>query len=167
MTKILLFLVGCALVLTAFALTWPWIAPGYAAVQIFLVRPLVAADLRLSVEGDGIAIYRAGGEQSLVRRDFLSFGGVGLTLALWLLTPGLAWRRRLLWGATGLSFLFCFHVLVLWGLVVFVQAVESGHAGGLYTLLYGFIAVSDWVVPVVLWGIVLMGYRFSGSGAIP
>lgn len=167
MTKIFLFLVGCALVLTAFALTWHWTAPGYAALQIFFVRPLVAADLRFSVEGDGIAVYGAQSEKSLVRRDFLSFGGVGLTLVLWLLTPGLAWSRRLLWGATGLSLLFCFHVLVLWGLIAFAQAVESGHAGGLYTLLYSFIAVSDWVVPALLWGIVLMSYRFSESRAAP
>ncbi len=165
MTKIFLFLVGCALVLAAFALTWPWTAPRYAALQVFFVRPLVAADLR--VEGDGIAVYGTQSEKSLVRRDFLSFGGVGLTLALWLLTPGLAWSRRLLWGATGLAFLFCLHVLALWGVIAFAQAVESGHAGGLYTLLYSFIAVSDWVMPVLLWGGVLMSYRFSGSRATP
>jgi len=165
--KALLFLVGCTLVLTAFTLTWRWAAPWYAAAQIFCVRPLIAADLRLRVEADGIAVYGVQSEQSLVRRDFLSFGGIGLTLALWVLTPGLVWSRRLLWGTVGLALLFVFHVLVLWGLIAFAQVVGSGQGMGLPTLLYSFIAVSDWVVPVLLWGIVLISHRFSGSRAMP
>jgi hypothetical protein len=151
----------------AFALVWRWVAPGYSGLQIFFVRPLTTADLRFAIETDGIAVYHSRSERPLVHRDFLSFGGIGLTLALWLLMPGFSWKRRLLWGSIGVVLLFFFHVLVLWGLIAFAQAVESGQTGGVHTLLYSFIAVSDWIVPVLVWGTVMTYYRLTGSGATP
>lgn len=165
MTKIVLFLIGCALVLTAFALVWPLVAPLYAQLQVFCVQPLLNPELRLAVDFEGTAVYRDG--KFLTRREFLSFGGLGLTLALWLMTPGFSWRRRILWTALGLIILFFWHVLGLWGLIAFAEALEAKRAGGLMTLLYSVIAVGDWVMPVVLWGAVLIYYRFWGSGAAP
>ncbi len=165
MTKIALFVIGCAGLLTAFALIWPLMAPLYAQLQVFFGQYGLGPELHLRVDSEGIAIYRNG--KFLTRREFLSFGGLGLTLALWLMTPGFPWKRRLLWTVLGLLVLFFWHVLGLWGLIAFAQAIERGQGGGLYTLLYSVIAVGDWVVPVVLWGIVLISYRFSGSGAIP
>lgn len=165
MTKIVLFLIGCALVLTAFALVWPLVAPLYAQLQVFCVQPLLNPELRLAVDSEGIAVYRDG--KFLTRREFLSFGGLGLTLALWLMTPGFSWKRRILWTALGLIILFFWHVLGLWGLIAFAEALEAKRAGGLMTLLYSVIAVGDWVMPVVLWGAVLIYYRFWGSGTAP
>ncbi len=165
MTKIVLFLIGCALVLTAFALVWPLVAPLYAQLQVFCVQPLLGSELRATVDSEGIAVYRD--EKFLTRREFLSFGGLGLTLALWLMTPGFSWKRRILWTALGLIILFFWHVLGLWVLIAFIQALEVKRAGGLMTLLYSIIAIGDWVMPVVLWGAVLLSYRFWGSGAAP
>lgn len=165
MTKIVIFLIGCALVLTAFALVWPLVAPLYAQLQVFCVQPLLNPELRLAGDSEGIAVYRDG--KFLTRREFLSFGGLGLTLALWLMTPGFSWKRRILWTALGLIILFFWHVLGLWGLIAFAEALEAKRAGGLMTLLYSVIAVGDWVMPVVLWGAVLIYYRFWGSGAAP
>lgn len=165
MTKIVLFLIGCALVLTAFALVWPLVAPLYAQLQVFCVHPLLNPELRLTIDSEGIAVYHGG--RFLTRREFLSFGGLGLTLALWLMTPGFSWKRRILWTALGLIILFFWHVLGLWGLIAFAEALEAKRAGGLMTLLYSVIAVGDWVMPVVLWGAVLIYYRFWGSGAAP
>ncbi len=163
MTKIVLFVVGCALVLTAFALVWPLAAPLYAQLQVFCAQPVLSSELHLSIDTDGIAVSR--GEKLLTRREFLSFGGLGLTLALWLLTPGFSWKKRILWGTFGFVLIFFWHVLGLWGLIAFAEALERGQGGGLMTLLYSVIAVGDWVVPVVLWGAVLISYR--GSGAAP
>lgn len=165
MTKIVLFLIGCALVLTAFALVWLLAAPLYAQLQVFCVQPLLNPELRLAGDSEGIAVYRDG--KFLTRREFLSFGGLGLTLALWLMTPGFSWKRRILWTVLGLIILFFWHVLGLWGLIAFAEALEAKRAGGLMTLLYSVIAVGDWVMPVVLWGAVLIYYRFWGSGAAP
>lgn len=163
--KIALFLVGCAVTLTMFALVWPLVAPTYAQFQVFCVQPLLSSELHVAVDSGGIAVYHGG--KLLTRREFLSFGGLGLTLALWLMTPGLSWKRRILWTALGLMLIFLWHVLGLWGLIAFAQALEAQRAGGLMTLLYSVIAVGDWIVPVVLWGAVLLAYRFRGSGASP
>lgn len=163
MIKIALFFVGSAVILAAFALAWPPVAPTYAQLQIFWVKPLVNTELHLTVDSEGIAVYRD--EKFLTRREFLSFGGLGLTLALWVMTPGLPWKRRILWTTLGLVTIFLWHVLGLRGLIAFAEAVEGGQGGGLMTLLYSVIAVGDWVVPVVLWGAALLYYR--GSGAAP
>jgi len=165
MTKIVLFLVGCAIALTVFALVWPWLAPAYARAQIFCAQLVLSPELRLTVDAEGIAVYRDG--KFLTRREFLSFGGLGLTLALWLMTPGLSVKRRILWTAVGMGLLFLWHVVGLWGLIAFAQALEAKRAGGPMTLLYSVIAIGDWIVPVVLWGIILLGYRLRGSGATP
>lgn len=159
--RTLFFLVGGALVLLLFALVWGWLAPSYARLQILFARPCVVPQLHFTVDDAGIAVSE--GDRSLVRRDFTSFGGLGLTLALWLCTPGLAWKRRLLFTILGLVALFFLHVGVLLGLIAFAQAVESGRAGGFYTLLYGFLAVSDWVVPILFWGLVSLRYRAPGA----
>lgn len=161
--RAIFFLAGCTVILLVFAFVWPYLAPSYAWMQIRLARP--APSLQFAVDAEGIAVYQ--GDKSLVRQDFTSFGGLGLTLALWLVTPSLGWRRRLLFTMLGLVLLFFFHVLVLWSLIAFAQALESGRAVGLYTLLYSFIAVSDWVVPVLFWGLVGLRYLSSGSGATP
>ncbi len=165
MTKIVLFLVSCAVVLTVFALVWPLAAPLYAQLQVFCVQPLLSPELHLAVDSEGIAVHRD--EKLLTRREFLSFGGLGLTLALWLMTPGFSWKRRIPWTALGLIVLFFWHVLGLWVLIAFAEAVEAQRAGGLITLLYSLVAVGDWIVPVVLWGAVLIYNRFWGSGAAP
>ena len=162
MVKIVLFLIGCALVLTAFALVWPLVAPLYAQLQVFCVRPVLSSELRVAVDSEGIAVYHR--EKFLTRREFLSFGGLGLTLALWLMTPGVSWRRRIFWTALGLVLIFFWHVLGLRGLIAFAEALERGQGGGLMTLLYSVIAVGDWVVPVVLWGAVLI-YRAGDDKA--
>ena len=161
MMKIVLFLIGCALVLTAFALVWPRAAPLYTQLQVFCVQPVLSSELRVAVDSEGIAVYH--GEKFLTRREFLSFGGLGLTLALWLMTPALSWKRRILWAALGLGTIFLWHVVGLRGLIAFAEALERGQGGGLMTLLYSVIAVGDWVVPVVLWGAVLIYYRGSGT----
>ncbi len=163
MTKIVLFLGGGAVILIAFALVWPRVAPMYARAQIFCAQ--ITPELHITIDAEGIAVYR--NEKLLTQREFLSFGGLGLTLALWLMTPGFSWRRRLLWTALGLILLFFWHVLALHGLIAFAQALERGQGGGLMTLLYSVIAVGDWIVPVALWGAVLLYYRFWGSEAIP
>ncbi|MCL6642984.1 MAG: hypothetical protein K6T71_06660 [Candidatus Bipolaricaulota bacterium] len=162
-SRIVLFLVGCAVVLTVFALVWPLVAPAYAQLQIFCVKPFVSAELRL--DASGIAVYH--NEKFLTRREFLSFGVVGLTLALWLMAPGFSWKRRILWAALGLIVLFFWHVVGLWGLIAFAQAVEAKRAGGLMTLLYSVIAVGDWIVTFLIWGLVLLRDYFKGSGATP
>lgn len=159
--RVLFFFVGCVIVLIVFALVWPYVAPGYVATQIFFVRPLIADDLRFQIEPDGITVYEH--ERYLARRDFLSFGGLGLTLALWLFTPGLRLRRRLTCGVLALGMLFFFHIAALWGLIAFAQAVARGQGGGLPTLLYSIIALGDWIVPFLLWGAVLLSYRLSGA----
>ncbi|MFN4219113.1 MAG: hypothetical protein ACK4HB_07555, partial [Candidatus Bipolaricaulia bacterium] len=141
MIKIALFFVGGAAVLAAFALAWPLVAPAYAQLQIFWVKPLVGAELHLTVDAEGIAVYR--NEQFLTRREFLSFGGLGLTVALWLMTPGLFWKRRALWTALGLIAIFLWHGVGLLGLIAFAEALERGQGGGLMTLLYSVIAVGD------------------------
>lgn len=165
MLRIALFLFGCFVILTAFAMLWPVIAPLYAQLTSAVIKPLAGPELHLTVDSEGIAVYH--GEKFLTRREFLSFGGLGLTLALWLMTPGLFWKRRILWTALGLILLFFWHVLGLWGLIAFAQALEAKRAGGLMTLLYSVIAVGDWVMPAVLWGAVLLYYRFWGSEAAP
>lgn len=161
--KIMLFLVGCAVILSAFALVWPRVAPAYAHLQILCVKPFLSAELRIDAEG--IAVYH--NEKLLTRREFLSFGGLGLTVALWLMTPSLSWKRRALWGAGGLIALFLWHVLALVGLIAFALALEQGRGGGLMTLLYSLIAIGDWIVPVMLWGAVLLRDYLKGSGATP
>ncbi len=161
--RIALFLVGCAVVLIVFAFVWPLVAPGYAQLQIFCIKPFVGVELR--VDASGIAVYQDA--KLLTRREFLSFGGVGLTLALWLMTPGFSWKRRALWTALGLIMLFFWHVLGLWGLIAFAHAVAAQRAAGLYTLLYSVIAVGDWIVPFLLWGLVLLRDYLRGSGATP
>ncbi len=163
--KIVLFLVGCAVILTVFALVWPLVAPGYAQLQIFCVQPMLSPPLRLAVDSEGIVVSSS--EQFLTRREFLSFGGLGLTIALWLMTPGLSAKRRILWTVLGLVTIFLWHVVSLRGLIAFVQALERGQGSGLMTLLYSVIAVGDWIVPVALWGAVLIAYRLWGSGAAP
>lgn len=163
--KIVLFLVGCAGTLTVFSLVWPLVAPTYAQLQIFCVQPWLSPELRLTIDSEGIAVSR--GEKFLTQREFLSFGGLGLTLALWLMAPGLSWKRRVLWTVLGLGVLFLWHLLALRGLIAFAEALEAQSAGGLMALLYSVIAVGDWIVPVVLWGAVLLAYRFKGSGASP
>ena len=162
-SRIVLFLVGCAGVLIAFALVWPLVAPAYAQLQIFCIQPFVGVELL--VDALGIAVYQ--NEKLLTRREFLSFGGLGLTLALWLMTPGFLWKRRTLWTALGLIILFFWHVVGLWGLIAFAQAVEAQRAGGLMALLYSAIAVGDWIVPFLIWGLVLLRNYVRGSGAIP
>jgi hypothetical protein len=136
-SRIALFLVGCAGVLMVFAFVWPLVAPAYAQLQVFCIKPFVNVELR--VDASGIAVYQD--EKLLARREFLSFGGLGLTLALWLMVPGFSWKRRVLWTALGLIILFFWHVLGLWGLIAFAHAVEAQRAAGLYTLLYSVIAV--------------------------
>jgi hypothetical protein len=162
-SRIVLFLVGCAGVLIVFAFVWPLVAPAYAQLQIFCIKPFVSVELR--VDALGISVYQ--NEKLLTHREFLSFGGLGLTLALWLMTPGFSWKRRLLWVALGLIILFFLHVLGLWGLIAFAQAVAAQRAAGLYTLLYSVIAVGDWIVPFLLWGLVLLRDYLRGSGATP
>jgi hypothetical protein len=162
-SRIALFLVGCTVVLMVFAFVWPLVAPAYAQLQVFCIKPLISAELR--VDAAGIAVYQD--EKLLARREFLSFGGLGLTLALWLMVPGFSWKRRILWTALGLSVLFIWHVLGLWGLIAFAHAVEAQRAAGLYTLLYSVIAVEDWIVPFLLWGVVLLRDYLRGSGATP
>ncbi len=161
--RIALFLVGCAVVLIVFAVVWPSIAPAYAQLQVFCIKHFVGVELRL--DASGIAVYQDG--KLLTHREFLSFGGVGLTLALWLMTPGFSWKRRALWTALGLIILFFWHVLELGGLIAFAQAVAAQRAGGLMALLYSVIAVGDWIVPFLLWGLVLLRDYSKGSGAIP
>jgi hypothetical protein len=162
-SRIALFLVGCTVVLMVFAFVWPLVALAYAQLQIFCIKPFVNVELR--VDAAGIAVYQ--NEKLLTHREFLSFGGLGLTLALWLMTPGFSWKRRLLWVALGLIILFFLHVLGLWGLIAFAHAVEAQRAAGLYTLLYSVIAVGDWIVPFLLWGLVLLHDYLRGSGATP
>jgi hypothetical protein len=67
-----------------FAFVWPLVAPAYAQLQVFCIKPFVNVELR--VDASGIAVYQD--EKLLARREFLSFGGLGLTLALWLMVPG-------------------------------------------------------------------------------
>jgi hypothetical protein len=162
-SRIALFLVGCTAVLMVFAFVWPLVAPAYAQLQVFCIKPLISAELR--VDAAGIAVYQ--NEKLRARREFLSFGGLGLTLALWLMVPGFSWKRRVLWTALGLIILFIWHVLGLWGLIAFAHAVEAQRAAGLYTLLYSVIAVGDWIVPFLLWGAVLLRDYLRGSGATP
>jgi hypothetical protein len=162
-SRIALFLVGCTVVLMVFAFVWPLVAPAYAQLQVFCIKPFVNVELR--VDAAGIAVYQD--EKLLARREFLSFGGLGLTLALWLMVPGFSWKRRVLWTALGLIILFIWHVLGLWGLIAFAHAVEAQRAAGLYTLLYSVIAVGDWIVPFLLWGVVLLRDYLRGSGATP
>jgi hypothetical protein len=162
-SRIALFLVSCTVVLMVFAFVWPLVAPAYAQLQVFCIKPLISAELR--VDAAGIAVYQ--NEKLRARREFLSFGGLGLTLALWLMVPGFSWKRRVLWTALGLIILFIWHVLGLWGLIAFAHAVEAQRAAGLYTLLYSVIAVGDWIVPFLLWGAVLLRDYFRGSGATP
>jgi hypothetical protein len=82
-SRIALFFVGCTVVLMVFAFVWPLVAPAYAQLQVFCIKPLISAELR--VDAAGIAVYQD--EKLLARREFLSFGGLGLTLALWLMVP--------------------------------------------------------------------------------
>jgi quinol-cytochrome oxidoreductase complex cytochrome b subunit len=163
MNRIALFLVGCTVVLMVFAFVWPLVAPAYAQLQVFCIKPFVNVELR--VDALGISVYQ--NEKLLTHREFLSFGGLGLTLALWLMTPGFSWKRRLLWVALGLIILFFLHVLGLWGLIAFAQAVAAQRAAGLMALLYSVIAVGDWIVPFLLWGVVLLRDYLRGSGATP
>ncbi|MDW8031563.1 MAG: hypothetical protein RMJ29_07105 [Candidatus Bipolaricaulota bacterium] len=165
MRKIVLFLIGCALVLGAFAFVWPVVLHPYARFQALCVQFLLSSHLHATVDGEGIAVYRD--ERLITRREFLSFGGLGLTLALWLMTPSFSWKRRTLWTALGLVVLFFWHMLSLRGLVAFSEALEAHRAGGLMTLLYSVIALGDWIVPVIVWGAVVIYYRFWGSGAAP
>jgi hypothetical protein len=162
-SRIALFLVGCTAVLMVFAFVWPLVAPAYAQLQVFCIKPFVSVELR--VDALGISVYQ--NEKLLTHREFLSFGGLGLTLALWLMTPGFSWKRRLLWVALGLIILFFLHVLGLWGLIAFAQAVAAQRAAGLMALLYSVIAVGDWIVPFLLWGAVLLRDYLRGSGATP
>lgn len=165
MSKIALFLIGCALVLIAFAFVWPVVVPPYARLQVFCVQFLLGSQLHATVNSEGIAVYRD--EKLVTRREFLSFGGLGLTLALWLMTPSFSWKRRTLWTALGLVALFFWHMLSLRGLVAFSEALKAHRAGGLMSLLYSVIAIGDWIVPIIVWGAVVVYYRFWGSGTAP
>ncbi|MCI2430603.1 hypothetical protein LM602_01000 [Candidatus Acetothermia bacterium] len=152
------FLLMSALVLTGFALLWLWIAPYYGQLQIALLQFWIGPELRLALDQEGIVVHSQ--ERLLMRRDFLSLGGLGLTLALWLATPRLRGRERLGGLALGWALLFIAHLLVFIGLLAFAQAVAEGRATGWQTLLYSFIAVSDWVLPVLIWRV--LAFRLWG-----
>lgn len=150
------FLSVSALVLSGFALVWSWLAPYYGQLQIAVLQFWVSPELRLALDSEGITVHNP--ESLLMRREFLSFGGIGLTLALWLATPRQRWRSRC-WGlALGWALLFVVHLLVFLGLLEFAQAVAEGRATGWQTLFYSLIAVSDWVLPVLIWGFLVFGF---------
>jgi hypothetical protein len=64
-SRIALFLVGCTVVLMVFAFVWPLVAPAYAQLQVFCIKPLISAELR--VDAAGIAVYQR-------RKDFRPVG---------------------------------------------------------------------------------------------
>lgn len=151
------FLLTSALVLAGFAIVWVWAAPYYGQLQIAVLRFLISPELRLALDPDGITVHHQQ-EGLLMRREFLSFGGVGLTLALWVATPRRRWRWRFGGLILSLALLFVAHLFVFLGLLEFAQSVAQGRATGGQTLLYSFVAVSDWVVPVLVWGFLAFGF---------
>ncbi len=155
---LLRFLLISGLVLAVFALLWPLLAPGYGEAQIALLRFFLSPQVRPLLDSEGIAIYFQ--DKLLVRRDFISWAGVGLTLALWLATPRLRWKERIVGLVLGWGVLFLCHIFLLMGLISFAQALAEHRATGWQTLLYGFIAVSDGVIPVLIWGLPVLASWF-------
>lgn len=152
------FLLISGLVLAGFALLWPWVASSYGQAQMAFLKFFLGPEVRPVLDQEGIAIYAQ--EKLLVRRDFISWAGVGLTLALWLATPRLRWRARLGGVALGWGTLFLCHLFLLTGLISFAQALAEHRATGWHTLLYSVIAVSDGVIPILIWGLPVLAVWF-------
>lgn len=149
-----LFVGRAALLVLALALAWPWVAPQYSRLVAGLAGAgfeLRGMTVRLEVDEHGdlqaeeLTLDRRGRPLRVLSRYGLrgSWEGVVLLAALFLATPRMAWRPRLLRLAVALALLAAYHAL--YAVAYFSQAL--GHRVPV-PLWYPF---SEVWAPILLW----------------
>lgn len=144
------------LCLVALAAAWPWIAGSYSAAVVHVVRPVLHAieatdPTIVQHTGDEIWVYRRIGEgrvTPVVWFDRYAFFAIVPLLALFMATPGLAWRSRVYRTAGALAVLFLFHVAYI------VASIELLYAASGTRSLEGWqlmVRVLWEAAPIIVW----------------